>query len=112
MKIHRGFDGDTDRYAFDFVLCSYAQGFAQFDTRQDASYFGTWISPAKRQLVNYAEGDITVTTCETDEEFVREAREFVRWNDEHGWGPARIDPGFGEEMKTAFARLGLTDILH
>lgn len=102
----------ADRYVYDCGMCSTTNGFAQFDTRQDASYFGTWVSPTKRAIVNYCEGDVTLTKCETDEEFTAEVRRFVAWNEENGWGPARIDPGFSEELKLQFTKLGLKDLLH
>ncbi len=59
MKIVREF-AQADRYVYDFGSCSYANGFAQIDTRQDASYFGTWCSPERRMIVNYCEGDVTI----------------------------------------------------
>ena len=31
----------SDRYEFDCGPCSYANGFAQVDTRQDAPYYGS-----------------------------------------------------------------------
>ena len=33
-------------------------------------------------------------------------------NRAHGYGPARIDPGFDPAMKAAFEGLGLADMLH
>ncbi len=87
MKITRDFRPLTDRYAFDTGPCSYANGFAQIDTRQDASYYGTWCSPVARTIVSFCEGDVTTTVCETDAEFVEQLREAARWNDEAGYGP-------------------------
>ena len=37
MRITRDFKPMSDRYGFDFGPCSTANGFAQIDTRQDAS---------------------------------------------------------------------------
>ena len=42
MKTIRDFKPLSDRYSFDVGACSYANGFAQIDTRQDAAHFGTW----------------------------------------------------------------------
>ena len=64
MRITRDFKPMSDRYGFDFGPCSNANGFAQIDTRQDASYYGTWCSPAARTIVNYCEGDVTTTVCD------------------------------------------------
>lgn len=58
MKIIRSFE-PGDRYRYDFDLCSCARGWAQVDTAQDASWFGTWASPAERTILNFAEGDVT-----------------------------------------------------
>lgn len=112
MKLTRLFDPMTDRYAFDMGLCSVSNGFAQVDTKQDASYFGTWASPTKRKIVNYCEGDVTVTDCDNDDEFVDEMRKMAAWNDESGYGPIGIDPGFDEDLKATFHRIGLADLLH
>ena len=34
---------DTDRYAFDFNLCEVKNGWRQYDTGNDAWYFGIWV---------------------------------------------------------------------
>ena len=112
VTITRAFIGDSDRYLFDFKLCPYSQGYAQVDTKQDASYYGTWCNPTTRRIVNYAEGDVTVQQAETDEEFVAAIRELQQWNDGHGWGPLKIDGGMCEDLIGAFTRLGLADLLH
>lgn len=102
----------ADRYVYDRGVCSYDKGFAQVDTKQDASYFGTWCSPSRRIIVNYCEGDVTTTICETDAEFVEEMRRIDQWNQNNGHGRALIDPGFSPDMKAAFERIGLADMLH
>ena len=112
MKITRDFRPLSDRYSFDCGPCSYANGFAQVDTKQDASWYGGWASPASRTIVNFSEGDLTTTACETDAEFVEQLRELARWNDEAGYGPMKIDPGGDDGMRQAFERLGLADLLH
>lgn len=112
MKVTRTFMPDIDRYHFDAETCSYERGWAQVDTRQDASYYGTWASPAARAILNYAEGDVVRTVCDTDEEFAQALRGLAERADEHGWGPLKIDPGFDPAMKAAFERIGLADMLH
>lgn len=111
MKTIREF-APADRYLYDFGLCSYKNGFAQVDTSQDASYFGTWASPSRRMVVSYCEGDVTTQICETDDEFAGLLRSIDAWNVEQGHGPARIDPGLDPEMKLTFERIGLSDLLH
>ena len=112
MKTTRDFRPLTDRYHFDTGPCAYANGFAQVDTRQDASYFGSWVSPSRRTIVSFSEGDVTTTVCETDEELVVEIRELARWTDEAGYGPMKIDAVFHSELRAAFENLGLADLLH
>ena len=97
MKTTRDFRPLSDRYRFDCGPCSYANGFAQIDTRQDASCYGAWCSPAKRTIVNFCEGDVTTTVCETDE---------------GGYGPMKIDALSHDALREAFERLGLADLLH
>ena len=99
-----------DRYGFDAGMCSYANGFAQIDTKQDAWYFGTWVNPTERKIVSFAEGDIAIETAEDDDELVAALRASAKWNNEAGWGFA-IDPGTGD-MRQKFEQLGVGDLLH
>ena len=59
MKITREF-WPGDRYVYDFGLCSYKKGWAQFDTAQDARYFGTWANPTRLIIFSYCKGDTTL----------------------------------------------------
>ena len=111
MKITREFC-PGDRYKYNFGLCSYEQGWAQVDTAQYASYFGTWASPTRLMIFNYCEGDTTLKEAASSEEFAAELREFDTWCRAQGYGPARIDPGYDLAMKAAFEGLGLVDLLH
>jgi hypothetical protein len=101
----------ADRYVYDFGLLTYAKGWAQIDTRQDASYYGTWTSPTRRELFNYCEGDTTLTRCDTDEEYIAAVRECAEWNKKAGhW--LGIDPGFETHpFREQFTALGLADLL-
>ena len=101
-----------DRYVYDFWLCSYKKGWAQVDTAQGLSYFGTWANPTRLMVFSYCEGDTTLKEACSSEEFAAELREIDAWNWAHGYGPARIDPGFDPAMKAAFEALGLADMLH
>ena len=62
--------------------------------------------------MSFCEGDVTTRVCETDDEFVAEIRELVRWADEAGYGPTKIDAMHHEELRRAFEKLGLRDLLH
>ena len=107
----------ADRYLYDCGLCSPKHGFAQVDTSQDASYFGTWANPERLLLFTYCEGDTTLTECETPEEFVSEIREMKKWNEDMGHKFHGIDPGWpGKDSTNAieqrFTELGLGDLLY
>ena len=79
---------------------------------KDASYFGTWANPTRLLIFSYCEGDTTLKEASSPEEFAAELREIDAWNREHGYCPARIDPGFDPAMRAAFEGLGLADMLH
>lgn len=117
MSIHvtTGFES-ADRYRYDFNKCSASKGWVQVDTKQDASYYGTWANPFTRQLCNYCEGDVTITNCDTDDDFVQAVNAMVNWNKEAGYWLG-IDPGWpGSETCVKaiarFAELGLQGLLH
>ena len=69
----------ADRYQFDFNLCSKKKGWKQYDTSQDAWYFGVWVHPEKRVIITYAEGDITVVRCPTDESYHAELKSMAEF---------------------------------
>ena len=110
-KVTRSLEALGDRYAFDFTRCHYKKGWAQIDTRQDASYYGNWINPIAMKLVSYCEGDITVTECDDETEFVSTVRECVAWHKERGYFIG-IDGMCSEPIISAFERLGLGEFLH
>jgi hypothetical protein len=110
IEIKRDF-APADRYLYDFRVLTYAKGWAQVDTTQDASYYGTWTNPEERKIFNYAEGDLTLTTCGTDDEYRQALAELVEWNKKYGWWKG-IDPGLSPEFRAKFVRLGLAGFLH
>ena len=111
MKITREF-APADRYTYDFGLCSYEKGWAQVDTAQDASYFGTWANPTRLMIFSYCEGDTTLKEAASSDEFVAELHAIDTWNRANGYGPARIDSGFDPAMKAEFVAIGLSALLH
>lgn len=66
--VHRWHD-DADRYRYDFKLCTTERGWRQYDTVQDAWYFGVWVHPEERLIVTYAEGDVSKVSCPTPESY-------------------------------------------
>lgn len=61
-EIYRLF-ASTDRYCVDFADDFKSEGWLQFDTDQDAHYFGVWVNPSKFLTLTYAEGDWTLVVC-------------------------------------------------
>ena len=66
-----------DRYRYDSGQCSPRQGWVQYDTSQDAWYFGIWVHPERREILSYCEGDETLVTCPTQEIFAAELAEMA-----------------------------------
>ena len=56
-------DPERERYAFDFTHIGQGRDWYQWDTCQDAHYYGTWVNPVLREIVSYAEGDIYHIQC-------------------------------------------------
>ena len=111
MKMTKDFLS-ADRYIFDFKLCTPKDGWAQVDTGQDASYFGTWANPFKLEVVSYTEGDIVVRKADNTGEFVTEIRDIKKWNEENGYRFIGIDAMCREELIGKFQEVGLGDLLH
>lgn len=111
MKRYTTVRPSTTRYEFDFKLCNYQNGWAQLDTTEDASTYGNWVHPNNRMLVTYAEGDVTVTTCDDDAEFIVELRNAIAWHRERG-SYLGIDPMCSESIEASFVRLGFQADFH
>ena len=109
MQTTRKFLAEGDRYGFDFGPCSFKRGFAQVDTRQDASYFGTWANPETLRIVQYAEGDLTIQDAETPEEFTREIFRIKAFYGEDFRG---IDGMCDDKIISRFESLGCSELLH
>ena len=62
-------------------------------------------------IFSYCEGDTTMKEAVSPEEFAAELGEIDAWNKAHGYGPARIDPGYDPAIKVLFEGLGLATML-
>ena len=111
MVIKRDF-APGDRYVYDLGLCSAKNGFAQVDTEQDASYYGTWANPFKLIIFSYCEGDCTLQQAESKDEFRDAVQKIKAWNEKNGWKFSGIDCGLKDELEREFINLGLKDLLH
>lgn len=83
-----------NRYTFDNALCS--AGWEQFDTSQDAWYFGVWVNPQTFMVMTYAEGDLSLVTCDTRQAYNAEIERMCEFYDE-----GRICVTIDVEAKTA-----------
>lgn len=90
-RIDRG-SHQADRYYYDRTLL--AQGWQQYDTEQDAWYFGIWINPEKLETFTYAEGDTNHVIAPSIKAF---RAELDRLYEFHPQAPAfiSIDPEAG-----------------
>ena len=69
----------TERYEFDWEHCTSKKGWKQYDTSQDAWYFGVWVHPERRLILTYAEGDITIVRCPTEESYHAELKNMAEF---------------------------------
>ena len=68
-QVERHFLLNAERYRWDFSEKFNAAGWEQYDTSQDAWYFGVWINKKLLKTQTYAEGDLTIVTCPDVEHF-------------------------------------------
>lgn len=69
----------SERYIIDFADDFTAEGWQQFDTDQDAHYFGVWVNRGKRLTLTYAEGDWSLVDCPTAETYRAEIESCCRF---------------------------------
>jgi hypothetical protein len=68
-EVTDNFVGDPGRYLYDSKICPASEGWKQYDTSQDAWYFGVWVNVADRKIMTYCEGDESLVECPTVESF-------------------------------------------
>lgn len=71
------FGDDRDRYHYDAKLIP--RGYRQYDTEQDAWYFGVWVHVEDRVVVTWAEGDETIVSCPDVETFKAELKHMAEF---------------------------------
>lgn len=67
------------RYLFDGDICKPSEGWKQYDTDQDAWYFGVWVQTEARWILTYAEGDLSLVQCPTAESFKAELASMAKF---------------------------------
>lgn len=97
--IERSF-APRDRYYYDFGHCKPEDGWQQFDTDQDAWYFGIWCNPKKLQILCYAEGDEVLTKCKSAESYNSELKAMEKFYGSPP--PAFIAIDLGKRARTEY----------
>ena len=85
------FFGPAERYLVDFAEDFTSEGWAQFDTDQDAHYFGVWVNRRQRLTLTYAEGDWSLVVCPDGEHYRAEVRDMIEF-----YGEGRVARVIGE----------------
>lgn len=75
--VERWFISDGTRYQMDFG--GSANGWYQFDTHQDAWYYGTWVHPEDLLILSYCEGDITLERYTNLQEYIKAIKKLEKW---------------------------------
>lgn len=91
-------------------MCSAEKGFVQCETGQDAPYYGIWANPTKLYLVTYCEGDCTIETAESKQEFCERMRSSKEWHVERFKTWHMYTEPY-PEIHQAFLDLGLQDVI-
>jgi len=107
VEVKNSVVANQERYLYDFYLCTNKKGWAQVDTRQDASYFGCWLNPFTLEFLQFAKGDLKLITFDSNQEM----QEFFKGNywKEYLKG---IDPGLNKELEEKLIEVGLEEFVH
>lgn len=89
----------TGRYRIDFADDFKSEGWEQFDTSQDAAYFGVWMNKRLQQTLTYAEGDWTLVICPDWDHYLSEVRSAIEFYEE-GFVAKAIDVHHGRYVST------------
>ena len=85
----------SERYSIDFADDYNSEGWQQFDTDQDAPYFGVWVNPTKLLTLTYAEGDWSLVVCSDAKHYNAEIKDMCEFYGE-GYEFKAIDTDTGQ----------------
>lgn len=77
-RVHTAFL-PAERYLIDFADDFSSAGWEQFDTDQDAAYFGVWVNRRLRSTLTYAEGDWSLVECPDEAHYEAEIRDAIEF---------------------------------
>jgi len=89
----------SERYVYDFDEEMKEDGWEQYDTDQDAHYFGVWVNKKKLMILSYAEGDHYLNICHDKDSFNKQIKEINEF-----YGEGFICKVFNESGKTTFVQ--------
>jgi hypothetical protein len=89
--IHRMFF-PAERYVVDFAS-DFCDGWEQFDTSQDAPYFGVWVNRRELLTLTYCEGDWSLVVCEDVQHYNAEVQDAIDFYEEGFIAKAIDDDG-------------------
>jgi hypothetical protein len=108
--VHRWSRHGSGRYHWDFGPCSSKYDWKQYDTDQDASYFGVWVHVEKRLILTYCEGDVSLVIA-PDVEAMR--KELASMAEFYGPPPPAFICCTGIESRNGgIAPTGVTDLIY
>lgn len=87
----------SERYIVDFAEQFAAEGWEQFDTDQDAPYFGFWINKTTLRTLTYCEGDWTFVSCPDAAHFNAEIEDAIKF-----YGEGFIAKAFDADGMTTY----------
>jgi len=75
--IKRSSHPQRGRYYYDHKLLGQKNGWCQYDTDEDAGYFGVWVNVLKMEVITYCEGDVSHVLAQNSKLFKAELRSLV-----------------------------------
>lgn len=106
MKVTHDF-APSERYTYDFGVCSASKGWAQIDTSSDAHYFGMWCNPSSLQVFIYCEGDTTLVQLDSAVDFVDYLHQLKMYDNWRG-----VDCMCSPTIYGALATVGGLEFMH
>ena len=96
-RLHWSLDGreQVTRYIVD--CAEDGKNWDQFDTSQDASYFGTWVNPTELMILSFTEGDWALVICCDMDQYNAEIQSMIEC-----YSPGRICTIMGSEGTTIY----------
>ena len=100
----------TERYVIDLADDFSSGGWQQFDTSEDAWYFGVWFCPKQLRTLSYCEGDWTLAVCADGKHYNAEVQSATDFYEE-GFEFISVDDAFTDYATVTVVRQDRTQFL-